>query len=120
MIRSHPNWLFAGVFHDIESGLRRSGRNGLDKILKKTARWYGAVQQGLKRVKRPARTPLLWMKDGYRVFLAKMFAITEYMMKTYSEMKLLKSGFLILLFRFPALMVDRRKGYLGMTKPMIY
>jgi len=37
MIRSHPNWIFAGVFHDIESGLRRSGRNGLDKMLKKAA-----------------------------------------------------------------------------------
>jgi hypothetical protein len=23
MIKSHPNWLFAGVFYDIESGLRR-------------------------------------------------------------------------------------------------
>jgi len=26
MIKSHPYWLFAGVFYDIESGLRRSGR----------------------------------------------------------------------------------------------
>ncbi|WP_080647583.1 recombinase zinc beta ribbon domain-containing protein [Desulfitobacterium hafniense] len=26
MIRSHPDWIFAGVFHDIESGLRRRGR----------------------------------------------------------------------------------------------
>jgi len=37
MIKSHPNWIFAGVFHDIESGLRRSGRKGLDKLLKKAA-----------------------------------------------------------------------------------
>ena len=35
MIKGHPNWLFAGVFYDIESGLRRSGRTGLDKMLKK-------------------------------------------------------------------------------------
>ncbi|WP_242947606.1 recombinase family protein [Desulfosporosinus lacus] len=37
MIKSHPNWLFAGVFYDIESGLRRSGRKSLDKLLKKAA-----------------------------------------------------------------------------------
>lgn len=34
MIRNHPNWLFAGVFYAIESGLRRSGRTGLDKLPK--------------------------------------------------------------------------------------
>ena len=38
MIRSHPNWIFAGVFHDIESGLRRSGRGGLDKMLREAAK----------------------------------------------------------------------------------
>ena len=38
MIRNNPNWLFAGVFHDIESGLRLSGRIGLDKMLKKAAK----------------------------------------------------------------------------------
>lgn len=38
MIRSHPNWLFVGVFYDVESGLRRNGRTGLDKMLKKTAK----------------------------------------------------------------------------------
>ncbi len=38
MIRSHPNWIFAGVFHDIESGLRRSERIGLDKMLRKAAK----------------------------------------------------------------------------------
>ena len=38
MIRSHPNWLFAGVFYDVESGLRRSGRTGLDKMLRKAAK----------------------------------------------------------------------------------
>ena len=38
MIRSHPDWIFAGVFFDIESGLRRSGRTGLDKMLRKAAK----------------------------------------------------------------------------------
>ncbi|MDF2546330.1 MAG: invertase [Anaerosolibacter sp.] len=38
MIRSHPNWIFAGVFFDVESGLRRSSRTGLDKMLKKAAK----------------------------------------------------------------------------------
>ncbi|MDD4496144.1 MAG: recombinase family protein, partial [Eubacteriales bacterium] len=38
MIKSNPNWIFAGIFYDIESGLRRSGRTGLDKMLKKTAK----------------------------------------------------------------------------------
>lgn len=38
MIKSHPIWLFAGVFYDIESGLRRSGRNGLNKMLRKAAK----------------------------------------------------------------------------------
>jgi DNA invertase Pin-like site-specific DNA recombinase len=35
MIRSNKDWLFAGVFYDIESGLRRSGRTELDKMLRK-------------------------------------------------------------------------------------
>jgi site-specific DNA recombinase len=39
MIQSHPDWNFAGVFFDIgKSGLRRSGRSGLDKMLKKAAK----------------------------------------------------------------------------------
>lgn len=38
MIKGHPNWLFAGVFYDIESGLRRSGRKSLDKMLRKAAK----------------------------------------------------------------------------------
>ena len=38
MIKDHPNWLFAGVFYDIESGLRRSGRKSLDKVLRKAAK----------------------------------------------------------------------------------
>ncbi|MBM7614166.1 recombinase family protein [Alkaliphilus hydrothermalis] len=38
MIRSHPDWIYAGVFYDIESGLLRSGRTGLNKMLKKAAK----------------------------------------------------------------------------------
>ena len=38
MIRRHKNWIYAGVFYDIESGLRRSGRTGLDKALKIAAK----------------------------------------------------------------------------------
>jgi site-specific DNA recombinase len=38
MIKSHPNWIYAGVFYDIESGLRRSVRKSLDKLLKKAAK----------------------------------------------------------------------------------
>jgi site-specific DNA recombinase len=37
-IKSNPNWFFAGVYYDIESGLRRSGRKSLDKLLKKAAK----------------------------------------------------------------------------------
>ena len=39
MITEHPNWIFAGVFFDAgKSGLRRNGRTGLDKMLKKAAK----------------------------------------------------------------------------------
>ncbi len=38
MIRSHPDWIYAGVFYDVESGLRRNGRTELDKMLKKAAK----------------------------------------------------------------------------------
>lgn len=38
MIRSHPDWLFVGVYYDIESGLRRTGRKSMDKLLKKAAK----------------------------------------------------------------------------------
>ena len=38
MIKNHPNWIFAGVFYDVESGLRRSGRKSPDKMLRKTAK----------------------------------------------------------------------------------
>lgn len=36
IIKNHPRWSFAGVFFDVgKSGLRRNGRIGLDKMLKK-------------------------------------------------------------------------------------
>jgi len=38
MIQSRPDWIFAGVFYDIESGLRRSGRTELNKMLRKVAK----------------------------------------------------------------------------------
>ncbi|HEY0222652.1 MAG TPA: recombinase family protein [Lactovum miscens] len=39
MISEHPDWIFAGVFYDAgKSGLRRTGRAGLDKMLKKAAK----------------------------------------------------------------------------------
>lgn len=39
MITEHPDWIFAGVFYDAgKSGLRRSGRTGLDKMLKTAAK----------------------------------------------------------------------------------
>ncbi len=38
MIKNYSNWIFAGVFYDIESGLRRSGRKSLDKLLGEAAK----------------------------------------------------------------------------------
>jgi len=38
MIRSHPDWIYVEVFYDIESRLRRRGRTGLDKMLRKAAK----------------------------------------------------------------------------------
>ncbi len=39
MITEHLDWIFTGVFYDAgKSGLRRSGRTGLDKMLKKVAK----------------------------------------------------------------------------------
>ena len=38
MIRNHPDWIFAGVFFDVETGVHRNGRTGLDKMLKKAAK----------------------------------------------------------------------------------
>jgi len=39
MISEHSDWIFAGIFYDAgKSGLRRTGRTGLDKMLKKAAK----------------------------------------------------------------------------------
>ena len=38
MIENEPEWIFAGLFYDIGSGLRRKGRVGLDNMLKKAAK----------------------------------------------------------------------------------
>ena len=38
LIKSHSDSIYAGVFYDIDSGLRRKGRSGLDKIIKKAAK----------------------------------------------------------------------------------
>lgn len=38
MICSHPDWIYAGVFYDVESGLRRNGRSELDKMLMKASK----------------------------------------------------------------------------------
>ena len=54
---------------------------------------FGDVFQGLKRVKRNALTPQLWMKSGLKKFLAKCFAIVPVMMKE-------KSGTMLIEFRF--------------------
>jgi len=35
LIQNNPEWNFAGVFYDYESGLRKDKRNGLDAMLKK-------------------------------------------------------------------------------------
>ncbi|SHE90081.1 site-specific DNA recombinase [Tissierella praeacuta DSM 18095] len=35
LIQNNPEWDFAGVFYDYESGLRKDERNGLDAMLKK-------------------------------------------------------------------------------------
>ena len=38
MIESSPDWIFIGVFYDIGSGLRRTGRAGLNALLRKAKR----------------------------------------------------------------------------------
>lgn len=38
LIQKNPEWDFAGVFYDYESGLRKEKRNGLDEILQKAYR----------------------------------------------------------------------------------
>lgn len=61
MIESHPNWIFVGVFHDIGSGLRRTGRVGLDDLLRKAKK--GKVDYILaKSISRVSRDTLELLK----------------------------------------------------------
>ncbi len=48
---------------------------------RKEARWFGDVQHGLKKEKRHAYTPLLWMKHGSKKYLAKRYVKMDIMMK---------------------------------------
>lgn len=38
MIESCPDWILVGVFYDIDSSLRRTGRTGLDALFRKAKR----------------------------------------------------------------------------------
>lgn len=61
MIENRPDWIFAGVFYDIGSGLRRSGRTGLESLLKKAKR--GKVDYILtKSISRVSRDTLELLK----------------------------------------------------------
>lgn len=61
MIESCSDWIFVGVFYDIGSGLRRSGRTGLDSLLKKAKR--GKVDYILtKSISRVSRDTLELLK----------------------------------------------------------
>lgn len=61
MIESCPDWILAGVFYDIGSGLRRTGRVGLDDLLRKAKR--GKVDYILtKSISRVSRDTLELLK----------------------------------------------------------
>jgi Site-specific recombinases, DNA invertase Pin homologs len=61
MIESCPEWIFAGVFYDIGSGLRRTGRTGLEDLLRKAKR--GKVDYILtKSISRVSRDTLELLK----------------------------------------------------------
>ncbi len=61
MIESCPDWIFVGVFYDIGSGLRRTGRTGLDALLRKAKR--GKVDYILtKSISRVSRDTLELLK----------------------------------------------------------
>lgn len=61
MIESCPDWIFAGVFYDIGSGLRRTGKTGLDALLRKAKR--GKVNYILtKSISRVSRDTLELLK----------------------------------------------------------
>ncbi len=61
MIENCPDWIFAGVFYDIGSGLRRSVRTGIESLLKKAKR--GKVDYILtKSISRVSRDTLELLK----------------------------------------------------------
>lgn len=61
MIESCPDWIIVGVFYDIGSGLRRTGRVGLDALLRKAKR--GKVDYILtKSISRVSRDTLELLK----------------------------------------------------------
>lgn len=61
MIKSCPDWICAGVFYDIGSGLRRTGRKGLEALFKKAKR--GKVDYILtKSISRVSRDTLELLK----------------------------------------------------------
>lgn len=61
MIESRSDWIFVGVFCDIGSGLRRTGRTGLDALLRKAKR--GKVDYLLtKSISRVSRDTLELLK----------------------------------------------------------
>ena len=61
MIESCPDWIFVDVFYDVGSGLRRTGRAGLDALLRKAKR--GKVDYILtKSISRVSRDTLELLK----------------------------------------------------------
>lgn len=52
--------VFVGVYYDIESGLRRSGRKSLDKLLRKTAK--GKIDYITKSISRVSRDTMEVLK----------------------------------------------------------
>lgn len=62
MIASYPDWILVGVFYDIGSGLRRTGRTGLDELLRKAKR--GKIDYILtKSISRVSRDTLELLKS---------------------------------------------------------
>ncbi len=54
VITEHPDWIFAGIFLDTgKNGLRRNGRNGLDKYYRKQEKGrlfqHNIYKQSIKR-----------------------------------------------------------------------
>lgn len=56
-------------------------------------KWSDAARAGLRKAKMPALILLPWMKDGYRMPWAQLYARMAFMTKVSSEMKLIKFRF---------------------------